>query len=114
MLVLWSSCAFAEPDVTAFWAAFRAAVARDDRAAVADMTTFPVRYVPHGGRQVLADRAAFLGFYNTFFSGPVKRCLAGARTLGKTTQYTKVCADRVLLFDAVGDRLSLTMMYYLD
>lgn len=114
VLVAWPCGVRAAPDVAAFWAAFRSAVARDDRAAVAEMTTFPVRYVPRGGRQTMTDRAVFLAIYDTFFTGPVKRCLARTRTLGKTTRYSVVCTDRVLLFDPVGDRLSLTMMHYLD
>jgi hypothetical protein len=56
-----------------FWVKFKAAVAKNDKEAIADMTNFPI-YI---GEELTRD--AFVKKYNEIFDRNVKRCLARAK-----------------------------------
>src|SRR3981081_93483 len=63
-----------DPEFAAFWIKFRAAVARNDKAAVADMTKLPFML-----ESKEHDRAGFMKQYSSLFTSTVRRCFARAR-----------------------------------
>jgi hypothetical protein len=58
--------AFAESDFSAFWQKFKSAVTAGDKAAVAEMTKFPLS-MPYGVKAV--NKEDFLRRYNEIFKG---------------------------------------------
>jgi hypothetical protein len=70
--------AFAESDFSAFWKRFKAAVAADDKAAVAGMTKFPLS-MPYGAKGV-KNKQDFQRRYDEIFKGEANaaQCFATA------------------------------------
>lgn len=67
LLLLSFPNAFAEPDFSTFWQKFKSAVTAGDKAAVAEMTKFPLS-MPYGVKAV-KSKGNFLGRYNEIFKG---------------------------------------------
>src|SRR5437764_1434194 len=63
-----------DPEFTTFWIKFKAAVARNAKAAVADMTKIPFML---DSKEL--DRAGFIKQYNSLFTLKMRRCFARAR-----------------------------------
>src|SRR6266849_3755055 len=63
-----------DPEFTTFWVKFKAAVARNDKAAVADMTKIPFLLDSNE-----LDRAGFIKQYNSLFTLKMRLCFARAR-----------------------------------
>jgi hypothetical protein len=86
-----------DPEFTAFWTKFKAAVARSDKAAVADMTKLPFLLASEE-----VDRAGFIKQYNSLFTPSVRRCFARARPSKDQEAMEIFCGDEIFLFSKVG------------
>jgi hypothetical protein len=80
-ILILSLCsnAFAQTDFPTFWKTFRSAVIAGDKAAVAEMTKFPVS-MPNL-QQAVKNRADFLRRYNEIFKGEANavQCFASGK-----------------------------------
>lgn len=90
-----------------FWTQFKAAVAKNDKEAVASMTKFPVEI----GENV--SKAAFLKSYPEFFSRKVQACFAKAKPVADKnpqggTTYSVFCGEEIFLFEQVGGKFLFT------
>ncbi len=79
-----------------FWPKFKAAVARDDREAVASMTKLPFLL---DGKEL--NREGFIKSYNQLFDRKVKRCFATAKTVRDGDGYSLFCGETIFLFGKV-------------
>jgi len=86
-----------DPEFTAFWIKFKAAVARSDKAAVADMTKLPFLL---SSEEV--DRAGFIKQYKSLFTPSVRRCFARARPSRDQDAMEIFCGEQIFLFAKVG------------
>jgi len=74
-----ATSAFAQTDFDAFWARFKTAVIRNDKATVASLTRFPL-YMPFGIKNI-RTKAKFLADYNGIMNmeANVRRCFAATK-----------------------------------
>jgi hypothetical protein len=86
-----------DPEFSAFWVKFKAAVARNDKAAVADATKLPFML---GSKD--ADRAGFIKQYSSLFTPSVRRCFARAKPSQDRDAMEIFCGDQIFLFAKVG------------
>ena len=86
-----------DPEFTAFWIKFKGAVARNDKAAVADMTKLPFML----DNQDL-DRAGFIKHYSSLFTPKVRRCFAGAKPSKDQDAMEIFCGQQIFLFAKVA------------
>jgi len=79
LILLLSSNAFAQGEFSAFWKKFKSAVVARDKAAVAEMTKFPLS-MPYGAKAV-RNKEEFLRRYNEIFNGESNavQCFASAK-----------------------------------
>lgn len=84
-LLLFSN-AFAESDFSVFWNKFKSAVASGDKAAMADMTKFPLS-MPYGVK-VVKSKESFLRRYDEIFKGEANaaQCFAKAKPQKESAQ----------------------------
>jgi len=87
----------ADPEFTAFWIKFKAAVARSDKATIADMTKLPFLL---SSEEV--DRPGFIKQYSSLFTPSVRRCFARARPSRDQDAMEIFCGDQIFLFAKVG------------
>ena len=96
---------------SSFWAHFKAAVAKDDKEAVATMTKFPVDI----GGQV--TRAAFIKKYPEIFNQKVRRCFAKEKPVSDNQapqsqqgggSYSLFCGDDIFLFERADGKYKFT------
>ena len=92
-----------DPAFNAFWTKFKAAVARNDKAAVADMTKLPFLL---GSKE--QDRAGFLKQYSSLFTPRVRRCFARARPAKDQDAYEIFCGEQIFLFGKVDGAYKFT------
>ena len=85
-----------DPAFNAFWIKFKAAVARSDKAGVADMTKLPF-WLDGKDR----DRAAFIKRYTSLFAPRVRRCFARAKPTKDGDVYESFCGEQIFLFAKV-------------
>lgn len=85
-----------DPAFTAFWVKLKAAVARNDKARVADMTKLPFLL---GGEE--HDRAAFLKEYPSLFDRSTRRCFAREKPEREGDYYEIFCGETIFLFGKV-------------
>ncbi len=78
LILLFSSTAFAESDFSTFWKKFRSAVIAGDKAAVAEMTKFPLS-MPYSVKAV-KNKERLLRRYDEIFKGEANaaQCLKSA------------------------------------
>ena len=86
-----------DPEFTTFWVKFKAAVARNDKSAVADMTKLPFLL---DSKEL--DRAGFIRKYNSLFTPKMRRCLARARPSRDQYSTEIFCGQQIFLFAKVG------------
>jgi hypothetical protein len=87
-----------------FWAQFKAAVAKNDKEAVATMTRFPF---PFGGVEVTRDE--FIKKYHLIFDRKIKRCFAKAKPVGDEESYYQVyCGEEIYGFERVEGKYKFT------
>jgi hypothetical protein len=79
LVLLFSPNAFAESDFSTFWKKFKSAVVAGDKAAVAEMTKFPLS-MPYSVKAV-KNKEDFLRRYNEIFNGEANavQCFASAK-----------------------------------
>lgn len=98
------------PAFKPFWSAFKDAVAKNDKEAVANMTRFPLQ-MPYGVRSI-GSKAAFIKSYAKIFDAETKKCFAAAEPQlesGKVKGYTVSCGEAMLYwFEAVGGSYKFT------
>jgi hypothetical protein len=82
--------AFAESDFSAFWNKFKSAAASGDKAAMADMTKFPLS-MPYGVKAV-KNKESFLRRYDEIFKGEANaaQCFAKAKPQKESAQRYEV------------------------
>ena len=85
-----------DPAFTAFWIKFKAAVARNDKGGVADLTKLPFMM---DGKDL--DRAAFIKGYSSLFTPRVRRCFGRARPTKDQDAYEIFCGQQIFLFAKV-------------
>lgn len=85
-----------DPAFTAFWVKLKAAVARNDKARVADMTKLPFML---GGENY--DRAGFLKQYSVLFDRSTRRCFAREKPTTEGDYYEIFCGETIFLFGKV-------------
>ena len=85
-----------DPAFTAFWVKLKAAVARNDKARVADMTKLPFML---GGENY--DRAGFLKQYSSLFDRSTRRCFAREKPSRDGEYYEIFCGETIFLFGKV-------------
>ena len=92
----------------AFWAQFKAAVAKKDKDAVAAMTKFPVEI----GENV--TKATFLKKYPEFFGQEVQKCFAKKKPVkadaapGGRESYSLFCGEEIFIFEKVDGKYLFT------
>lgn len=86
-----------DPAFSTFWIKFKAAVARNDKSAVADMTKLP--FLLDSKEQ---DRAAFIKQYSSLFTPKVHSCFARAKPTKDQDAYEIFCGEQIFLFAKVG------------
>ena len=86
-----------DPEFTTFWVKFKAAVARNDKAAVADMTKIPFML---DSKEL--DRGGFIKQYNSLFTPKMRRCFARARPSRDQDSMEIFCGQQIFLFAKVG------------
>ena len=85
-----------DPAFTAFWIKFKAAVARSDKGAVADLTKLPFMI-----ESTDLDRAGFIKQYGLLFTPRVRRCFARAKPTKDQDAYEIFCGEQIFLFGKV-------------
>ena len=85
-----------DPTLNAFWIKFKAALARSDKNAVADLTRLPFML---DGKDL--DRAGFIKQYDSLFIPRVRRCFARARLTKDQDAYEIFCGQQIFLFGKV-------------
>lgn len=85
-----------DPEFNTFWIKFKAAVARHDKAAVADMTKLPFML---DNKDV--DRAGFIKQYSLLFTPKMRRCFARARPSRDQDNMEIFCGQQIFLFAKV-------------
>ena len=98
LLLLTLSSVSAQTPTTAetfasFWTTFKAAVARNDKEAVADVTKLPFLYDSKE-----RDRAGFLKIYAELFTRKVRRCVATAKPKKEGQNYDVFCGELIFYF----------------
>jgi hypothetical protein len=85
-----------DPAFSAFWIKFKAAIAKNDKQQVADMTKLPFMMdsIDH-------DRAGFIKEYPKLFTPRMRRCIARAKPMKDQDYYEIFCGDQIFLFGKV-------------
>jgi hypothetical protein len=87
----------------AFWTTFKAAVAKDDKAAVAAMTQFPFLYESEE-----RTKDEFIKkIYNELFDKKVKRCFATRKPLNEDDAFVIFCGEINFYFRQVDGEYKL-------
>ena len=76
-----------------FWKTFKAAIARNDKEAIADLTKLPFLYDSQE-----RDRAGFLKIYGQLFTRKVRRCMATAKPKKAADTYEVYCGELIFYF----------------
>jgi hypothetical protein len=82
-----------DPEFNTFWIKVKAAVARNDKAAVADMTKLPFMLDSKD-----LDRAGFIKQYSSLFTPRIRRCFARARPTRDQDSMEIFCGQQIFLF----------------
>ena len=85
-----------------FWKEFTAALAKNDKDAVASLTQLPF-YFDNKDQ----DRAGFLKIYNQVFTRSIRRCMATAKPHRDPSQkdsYDVYCGELIFVFGKVGGK----------
>jgi hypothetical protein len=85
-----------DPEFTTFWIKFKAAVARNDKTAVADMTRLPFML---NSKNV--DRAGFIKQYGSLFTPKIRRCFARAKPSKDQEIMEIFCGQQIFVFAKV-------------
>ena len=86
-----------DSEFNAFWIKFKAAVARNDKASVADMTKLPFIL---DNKEL--GRTGFIKQYSSLFTPKMRRCFARARPTRDQDNFEIFCGQQIFLFAKVG------------
>jgi hypothetical protein len=78
---------------TSFWKTFKAAMARNDKQAVADVTKLPFLFESQE-----RDRAGFIKIYDQLFTRKIRRCIATAKPVKEGENYDVFCGGLIFYF----------------
>jgi hypothetical protein len=92
-----------DPSFQPFFTKFKAAVAGNDREAVASMTKLPFLFDSKE-----RTRAAFIKIYPQLFDLKVRKCFPGAKVVKEGDVYEVFCAKRIFYFGNVDGRYMFT------
>ena len=81
-----------------FWKTFKAAIARNDKESVADLTKLPFLYDSQE-----RDRTGFLKIYGELFTRKVRRCIATAKPVKEGDSYDVFCGELIFYFSKDPD-----------
>ena len=81
-----------------FWKTFKAAIGRNDKEAIADLTKLPFLYDSQE-----RDRAGFLKIYGQLFTRKVRRCMATAKAVKEGDSYDVFCGELIFYFSKETD-----------
>ena len=81
-----------------FWKTFKAAIAKNDKQAVADLTKLPM-YLDNADR----NRAGFIGLYNRVFTRRIRRCIATTKPAKGQEGYDIFCGELIFYFSRDND-----------
>jgi hypothetical protein len=81
-----------------FWKTFKAAIAKNDKEAVANFTKLPFLY---DSRE--RDRAGFIKIYDQLFTRKVRRCVATAKLVKEQENYEIFCGELIFYFGKDSD-----------
>lgn len=81
-----------------FWKTFKAAMARNDKQAVADVTKLPFLFDSQE-----RDRAGFIKIYNELFTRNIRRCIAKAKPIKEGENYDVFCGELIFYFGKDSD-----------
>ena len=76
-----------------FWKDFKAAIARNDKEAIANVTKFPFLY-----ESKERDRAGFIKIYPQLFTPKIRRCIAKAKLVKEQENYDVFCGELIFYF----------------
>jgi len=93
LLLLIASPAYSQSTFASFWISFKAAVARNDKQAVADLTKLPFLF-----DSTERDRDAFIKIYPQLFTRKLRRCLATAKPTKEGEKYDLYCGELIFYF----------------
>ena len=82
-----------------FWLKFKAAVANNDKQAIASMTKLPFLF-----EDKQRTRAKFIKIYNQLFDMKVRKCFARAKVQAEGELYEVFCAKRIYYFGKEGEK----------
>ena len=86
-----------------FWTGFKAAIARNDKEAVASMTRLPFLFESEE-----RDKAGFIAIYDKLFDRKLRRCIQTAKPLKEGESYEIFCGELILYFARVDGKFKLT------
>lgn len=99
------------PAVNAFWSKFQAAVAQDDKAAVAALSKFPLR-MPYGVPSIKTKAQFINSGYKKIFDAATKQCFAAAKPemeSAKSKRFSIGCGEAMLYwFELVNGEYKFT------
>ena len=98
----------AEKKFQAFWTQFQGAVAKDDAAAVADLTKLPFMVSNES-----LDRAAYIKQYKKLFGG-LKRCIAKGKPIKDENSYAVFCGEQGMMFAEIDGEYKFTEFFAND
>lgn len=76
-----------------FWTSFKAAMARNDKEAIADVTKLPFLYDSKE-----RDRAGFIQIFNQLFTRKIRQCIAKAKPVKEGENYDVFCGELIFYF----------------
>ena len=85
-----------------FWVQFKAALAKNDKEAVASMTRFPFYW----GEKL--TRGEFIKKYSEIFDRKIQRCFAKAKPLKDRASYSVFCGESIYVFEKVEGKYKFT------
>jgi hypothetical protein len=86
-----------------FWSKFKAAIAKNDKEAIASMTKLPFLFESRE-----RTRADFIKAYDQLFDVKVRKCFASAKVLKEGDVYEVFCAKRIFYFGEVEGEYKFT------
>ena len=93
LLLLIASPAYSQPSFSSFWTTFKAAIARNDKQAVAGLTKLPFLYDSKE-----QDHDGFIKIYPQLFTRQIRRCIATAKPTKENENYDVFCGELIFYF----------------
>lgn len=93
----------ADIEFDAFWTKFKAAIQKNDKNAVADMTKLP--YLLNSKN---LNRQQFIAEYPKIFTASVRKCLGTQKPLKDKDCYMVFCGEEIFIFAKTGKGYAFT------